>query len=279
MICGRACKGNCPTKTSDTTEPSAITGDTAAASREGDGNIARGVPTYILTRDLIRLVQGFYFVFWGLLVAVVAGAQLAIVLAPQRLLEAFLGGGVLATLVGTWRLQQVRLESTSPVEVGARWRGRIRATVWLSASMVYFGGIFLLWRRAPTNLYLSANALAFVGAGIGFIVLLNRAIAAMAAAFDHHELAVESKIYGAGNIAFLLLPFFGVGAFVLTAVITKGASPVDALQFLLVRTTLFPFIIVLLPFSLSLSLVWVAKDATLRRLAAVNRPTFGPTGA
>ena len=55
-------------------------------------------PSAIATPDLVRLAQGFYFIFWGLLVAVLVGAQIMLVFWVHSFAEIFLAAGVLAVL-------------------------------------------------------------------------------------------------------------------------------------------------------------------------------------
>jgi len=48
---------------------------------------------HVPARDYVRLAQGFYFVFWGLLLTVLTGAQLLMPIEMPPFAEAFLGVG------------------------------------------------------------------------------------------------------------------------------------------------------------------------------------------
>src|SRR5258708_27730136 len=109
-----------------------------------------GADLRVPARDYVRLAQGFYFIFWGLLLTVLTGAQLLMPIDMPPFAESFLGVGVLATLLGSWRLYQVR-------SLGEMWRRRIRVAFTLAMLMEYFCIFFYLWRRAPLSVYLLRN--------------------------------------------------------------------------------------------------------------------------
>lgn len=227
--------------------------------REATGTRRHRIPA----RDLVRLAQGFYFIFWGLLLAVLVGTQSLIGPALQPVVEFLLAAGVVATLAGSWRLNQAK-------SVGPLWQGRVRWTLALAALMVYFCIFFHLWRRMPQNAYLLANAFAFVGASILYMISLNRTVAALAEIFGRRELVVESRVFGVSNIGFLMVPFVGMLAYICAAAIRNQTSLLAELQYLLYRANLLVVVLLLLPFSLTLSLAWIAKDATLRELTSVD---------
>lgn len=218
----------------------------------------------------MHLVQGFYFIFWGLLVAVLTGVQLVTVSETQRLLQAFLGAGVIAALVGAWRLRQARFDVAGMSLVARRWNRRARETLVAAALMAYFSVFFLLWRCVPGSGFLLTNTFAFLGVGILFVIALNRAIAALAGVIENRDLGVEAKLFGAGNLVFSLLPFVTLMGYACVVALRNQVSALDVLQVLAIRANLVVILVMLLPFSLSLSLVWIAKDAALRRLISAD---------
>jgi hypothetical protein len=213
--------------------------------------------------DFVRLAQGFYFIFWGLLLTVLTAAQLLLLIGNHFLADSFLGAGVLAVLVGSWRLYQVR-------SLGEHWRNRTRMLLTLAALLNYFCICFWFWQRAPDSVYLLGNALAFVAIGIFYMIEFNRAIAALASALGHPEMALESRVLGAGNAVLLLLPFVCVIAYLIGMVTIRHGNPFVELQSLLDRVSLVIVLLLLLPFSLTLSLAWGCKDAVLRQIAAFD---------
>ena len=215
--------------------------------------------------DYVALAQGFYFVFWGLLVTLLAGAQLLILVGIPVFSEWVLGAGVLATLVGSRRLYQVR-------SAGERWHSRVRVVFTLAILLTYFCVFFYLWRRVPSSAYLMSNALAFAATGILYLVAFNRAVAALATALGRRNMAMESQLLSASNIGLLLLPFACVIAYVISMAIFHKSEPLAELQSLLGHANLLVIVVVLLPFSLTLSLAWSCKDVVLRELAGLDRP-------
>jgi hypothetical protein len=227
---------------------------------------AAGATGYAAAGDLIRVAQGCYAIFWGLLMAVVVGTQLVIAPRFRSLGEALLGAGVLAVLAGAWRLHQARLPAR------AIWRGRTRWALAAAGLMAYFCVLFYFWLRLPTSRYLAANALAFVGATILFLFQFCRVIAAFGAALGERQLMAEARMYAAGSAVLLGAPFAGAVAVLLAATFTQHSHVVTGLLAWLGRANTAALLIFLLPFSLTLALAWAAKDVALRKLVAA-----GPT--
>lgn len=227
----------------------------------------------VSARDCVALAQGFYFVFWGLLLTLLTGAQLLILVGIPTFSEWSLGAGVLATLVGSRRLYQVR-------SAGERWHSRVRVVFALAMLLTYFCVFFYLWRRLPNSAYLMGNALAFVATGILYLIAFNHAVTALATALDRRNMALESQLLSASNIGLLLLPFACVITYVITMAIFHKSEPLAELQSLLGHANLLVVVVLLLPFSLTLSLAWSCKDVVLRELAAFDRsrePGSGPS--
>jgi hypothetical protein len=218
---------------------------------------------HVPARDYVRLTQGFYFIFWGLLVTVLTAAQLLMPIEIPPFAELFLGAGVLATLIGSWRLYQVR-------SLGELWHKRVRRTLAVAGLLAYFCLFFYLWRRAPQSTYLMGNMLAFAAAGICYVIAFNRVVAALALALGRKDMALESRMFGSGNIGLLLVPFACVVAYIIGMAVFQRSDPLAELRFVLSRANLVVIILLLLPFSLTLSLAWSCKDAVLRQLSKLD---------
>jgi hypothetical protein len=216
-------------------------------------------------RDHVRLAQGFYFIFWGLLLTVLTGVELLMLIDMPPFAESLLGVGVLATLIGSWRLYQVR-------SLGESWRQRIRWVFALAMLMSYFCLFFYLWRRVPMSRYLLGNVLAFAATGIIYVIAFNRAVSVLATALGHKDMVFESRMFGSGNVGLLLLPFACVIAYIISMAVFQHSDPLTELRFLLSRANLLIIVVLLLPFSLTLSLAWSCKDAVLRQLSALDHP-------
>lgn len=222
-----------------------------------------GTDLKVPTRDYVRLTQGFYFIFWGLLVTVLTGAQLLLPVEMPPFAELFLGVGVLATLAGSWRLYQVR-------SLGKPWQDRMRWTLACAALMTYFCLFFFMWRRAPESAYLLGNVFAFAATGIAYVISFNRGVAVLATLLGRKDMAFESRVFGTGNIGLLLLPFGCIILYIIGMAVIQRSDPLSELRFLLSRANLLVIIVLLLPFSLTLSLAWSCKDAVLRQLSNLD---------
>lgn len=223
-------------------------------------------PTFIRASDLVRLAQGFYCVFWGLLLMALTGTQLLITSWWRGMSDLFLAAGIAVIVAGSWRLRQARLEGIESPAVTI-WRTRTRALLVMAVLLAYFCVLFEIWRRVPANLYLLVNAAAFVAMGIIYMIGFSRAVGALAAAVGQRELAIESRLYGLGDAGLLLVPFVGLAVYVTGRALLHHASPLDELHTVLGRVNIVLVLVLLLPFSLTLSLAWTAKDAVLRQLA------------
>lgn len=222
--------------------------------------------------ELLRLIQGLYAIFWGLLTMAVVGTQMLVRVWLPLLAEAALVGAAAAVAVGAWRLGQVHLASLQTVAVRMRWKRRTLLLRWAAALQLYFAALFCLWWRAPRELYLLANAVAFVFVAIGFLILFNRTIVVLGEVFERSELAWEARLFGLGNIGLLLLPVGALALYVFVAAAVYDMEAVWVLHRLLSRVNWPILIVLLLPFSLTLSLAWAAKDAAARALLTQSAP-------
>jgi len=230
------------------------------------GVVARPPPTgpvpleNVAAADLVRLAQGLYFIFWGLLLAVVVGAQIVIVLWRHTFAELFLGAGVLAVLAGTWRLRQARLDAAWQATMRWPWRWAVLTT--------YFCVVFYMWRRVPLQPYLQTNALGFLACGIAYLISLSGAVGALTRRLGRTDLARESRWFGAVSVTLLLAPAVAALGYVGVMAVRHDENPLLQFQELLGWITGPVMLVLLLPLSLTLGMVWAAKDATLRRLMA-----------
>lgn len=218
--------------------------------------------------ELLHLAQGFYFIFWGILVSVVVGTQLLVTLELPLFAEIFLAGGIGSTLVGTWRLYKAHLKGVEPADAVKAWRSRARFALILALLIGYFCIPFYFWRRVPANVYLMGNALAFLFAGILYMVMLSRTVAALARALGLQDMVADSRLFSAGNIGLLLAPLTAALLYAVVMGVLHRTNPVRELLLLLGQMNRFLVIILLLPFSLTLSLTWAAKDNLLRALTS-----------
>ena len=215
----------------------------------------------LAARDLMRLAQGFYFTFWGTL-AVLAATMETLTVPAMRLFQAvILAAGLAGMVAGSWRLRQAR-------GLGVEWSRHARRLFWLAAAIAYLYPFFYMWRHLPRNLYLLVHALVFLGGFIYWTSLLDSTIATLGRAARRRSLVIQSVLF-AGTTFFLGIPFLLLAQSLVMAA-TQGFDPLELLRTFLMKVHPVFVLALVVPFSLTLSLVWAAKDFALRQLAATE---------
>ena len=116
-----------------------------------------------------------------------------------------------------------------------------------------------MWRHLPRNLYLLVHALVFLGGFIYWTSLLDSTIATLGRAVRRRSLVIQSVLF-AGATFFLGIPFLLLAQSLIMAA-TQGCDPLELLRVFLMKVHPVFVLALLVPFSLTLSLVWAAKDA------------------
>jgi hypothetical protein len=218
---------------------------------------------FFTARDLVQLTQGLYFIFLGLLMTVLVGAQLLVTAGAHSLSEGFLGAGVMAIIAGSWRLQRVKCAH-------GHWTQWTQWLLFWAVILAYGCVTFYAWLRLPTNLYLMGNAAAFVLFIIGYVIIFSRVVAALAEALGRREMMIESRLLTVADIVLLLLPIMGGMGYVAELSRINASHPLIELHYFLSNMNPLIILVVLLPLSLTLSMTWAAKDATLQQLDALS---------
>jgi hypothetical protein len=228
----------------------------------GEANPATAAEPVLLDRlagnDLARLTIGFYCWFWGALLVVVALCE-SLTLFSLRMLHAVVfAAGCLALVVGAQRLHQVR-------SLGDAWRRRTREALIAAGLLAYLCPFFLMWRRLPLNLYLLGHALAFFAVFCYSLTVGCQTVAGIGRASGKRGLVTQAILFGTLSIV-LLFPPFALFAQVMVLAAREGRDPLNLLQFWLGRVQPWLVLTPLVPFALTLSLIWAAKDLVLQRL-------------
>ncbi len=210
--------------------------------------------------ELGRLALGFYFLFWGALLWLVElCASLTAVtlgLMPKLLLIA----GSVALVTGAWRLHQVRSLDSS-------WHRRTREMVIITALLAYLCPFFVMWRRLPANIYLLCHVLALVALFNYLMALLCHTVGILGRAAGRRSLVIQAILFGTVAVV-ILFPALAMLTQAMILVARGGHDPFALFQFWMERTPPWAVLGLLLPFGLTLSLVWAAKDVVLNRLLA-----------
>ncbi|MEI6082941.1 MAG: hypothetical protein WCS70_01420 [Verrucomicrobiota bacterium] len=209
---------------------------------------------------LAQLVLGLYFLFSGLLMLVAALTESFVATALRPLSVILIGAGGLGMATGAWRLHRV-------TGLGEAWRKRTRDLLIATVLAAYLSLFFILWRQLPTNGYLLAHALAFFALVLVTVCLLCLPVRVLAHAADRPGLAVQAGAFGTVALV-LLVPPFGLIAQRMIEALREGVDPFALLQFWVAHTAVWITMVMLVPFSLTLSLLWSTKDLVLDHLNA-----------
>jgi hypothetical protein len=209
---------------------------------------------------LARLSLGFYFLFWGLLVLIAALTESLTIVTLRPLSVILIGTGCLAMTTGAWRL-------TTVTGLGDSWHRRTWALFIATALVAYLSIFFVLWRRIPVNAYFLGHALAFFAMVLLTLCLLCLPVMVVARAANRPGLAMQAGAFGTTALVLLLPPFSLIVQRMIEAS-RNGVDPYSLLQFWVAHTSIWITIILLVPFSLTLSLLWAAKDLVLEHLNA-----------
>ena len=240
---------------------------TQSASAGGVPEVSETLGTMFAPRDLMRLAQGLYFTFWGTFAVLAATVESLAVPAMRLFHVVVLSAGLIGMVAGSWRLQQVR-------SLGVAWTRHARRLFWLAVVVAYLYPFFYMWRHLPKNLYLLAHAIVFLGGFIYWTSLLDSTIATLGRAMRRRSLVIQSVLF-AGATFFLGVPFLLLAQSLIMAA-TQGYDPLELLRMFLMKVHPVFVLALLVPFSLTLSLVWAAKDFVLQFLAATeNGSTAG----
>ena len=113
-----------------------------------------------------------------------------------------------------------------------------------------------------------ANAAGFLAAGIAYLTMLNRAVTTLAALVGRQQMALEARLFTAANIVLLMLPFVAALGYIVLRAVSEESGLLDELRKLVERVSLLGAMVVLLPVSLTLALVWAAKDTLVQELVS-----------
>jgi hypothetical protein len=207
---------------------------------------------------LAQLVLAFYFSFWGLLVLLTALAESLVASLLRPISSILIGSGSLALAAGAWRMHRV-------TGLGESWHRRTRSLLIVTVLVAYLSLFFIMWRQLPTNAYLLAHTLAFFALLLLTVCLLCRPVMVLARLANRPGLVVQAGAFGTVAVV-LLLPPFGLLAQRMIEANRSGVDPFALLQFWVAHTSLWITMVWLVPFSLTLSLLWSAKDLVLDRL-------------
>jgi hypothetical protein len=209
-------------------------------------------------RDRVMLVQGFYFLFFGGMASVVLVVEMTVAMSAHGLSTALCGVSVAALLIGAWRVRRVK-------SLGAEWDQSTRCLLVAATLLVYLFPFFWAWRQLPRNFYFCCHGLAFLAMLMLTMMAMAVASTALARALGRRGLTWQMVATLVTTVVVQLAPFSFL-ARMLAAGAWDGDDSLMWLQVLAAQLHPFWIALWLLPFTLSLSLVWTAKDVALEQL-------------
>lgn len=214
--------------------------------------------------SLAQLSLGFYFLFWGLMVLVATLAESLVVLTLRPLSQMLIGAAGLAIANGAWRLHRI-------TDLGPLWRTRTRFLLLATVTVAYLSFFYIVWRQLPGNFYFLIHALLFFGLLLLTLCLLCLPVITLAKLANRPGLALQAGGFGTAAVVLLVPPYTLIAIRMLDAA-HRGIDPFSLLQFWLEHIDLWIAMILLVPFSLTLSLLWSAKDLVLEQLNSCEPP-------
>jgi hypothetical protein len=212
--------------------------------------------------DLGRLTMGLHFWFWGALLTVLALCESVTTFSVRLLDTTVMAAGCLGLFFGSRRLHQVQ-------SLGDVWGRRTREALIAGGLLAYLCPFFLMWRRLPGNMYLLGHALAFLAILCFSLTLGCQVTALIGRAAGRRALVTQSILFGTLAVV-VLFPPFALFAQVMILAVRDGRDPLNLLLFWLGRTQPWLLLASLLPFGLTLALLWTAKDIVQQRLLATR---------
>jgi len=215
-------------------------------------------PLPLSIRDRVRLVQGFYFLFFGGLASVALVVEITVAMTPHAFSTVLCGASMVALLTGAWRLQRVK-------SLGTEWAQSARCLLVAAALLVYLFPFLWAWRQLPRNFYFCCHGLAFLTMLILTMMAMSVSSAVLARALGRKGLTWQMVLTLVTAVVVQLAPFSFL-ARLLAVEAWHGDDSLMWLQMLVAQLHPFWITLWLLPFTLTLSLVWTAKDIALELL-------------
>ena len=209
-------------------------------------------PSYIIA------ARGFSRLFWGV-------ALTAVLFFSQVQMEFFSGARLPAYFIGTvfqfWGLMTLRRAG----RMSARWSFCIVLAVMLTLAEIYFFPFVYWWRLMPHIIFYTVN----VGILAASVILVLYLINIIAADFFGHLALrgerLEARIYAGAVVAFMGVPFILGVVFAGMSSLRYDALFIDELADAVTRIPVWFYFIVTIPCSLTMAVLWKARDRGYQR--------------
>ena len=220
--------------------------------------LARGGP--LPTKASLKLIRGFSWVFWGLPLTLLLffGALQVEALARLQLPSYLIGVVILFTGL-------IHIARAGPLT--RTWLGWARSGIVLSFMMLYLAPFVYWWQRAPHVRFFGANMWFLLACTMLVLVVVNRLAAELGTVYQDSTFAIEARLCGWSVVVLMMLPFGIALGYAYYTFRKYGIT---------MRTTLgvahkeMPFwlhVFFLLPFTLTMTTVWKARERAMKGLA------------
>jgi len=212
------------------------------------------------THELAWMVRGLTLTFWGCFALLGAVIETLLVGAfrPLVAITGVLGAASIAA-GAAWLVQ--------PKTVGAHWRRSARALLVTGIATTYLTPFAWMWRQAPLNPYFFWHGVAWAGAFIAHLALINELARAFGRLAGSRSLTWQAIGFGLTVLCVLFIPYL-FAARTLGQCLATGYDPIRVIQFRLTHLSPNWLLVVLAPVSLTMSLLWTTKDCVWERLTA-----------
>jgi hypothetical protein len=208
--------------------------------------------------DYINLVKGFSRVFWGL-------ALTTVLLLSQAKFEFILALKIPAYLLGTvvhfWGL--VTLYRAG--EVSARWNTRLSLAIVLVLMEVFFFPFMRWWKMMPAISYFTWNIGVLSLSAVCSLLLCNLIAADFFRRLALKGECLEASIYALAVIIFMAFPFFAAVIFSFIASRRYQTFFSDEIIEAVYQVPVWLYFIVVIPVSMTLAILWKARDRSYQR--------------
>ena len=224
-----------------------------------EGDVVSGNDREIIEKiNFINLVKGFSRVFWGL-------ALTAVLFLSQVNLELFSGLRLPAYFIGTvlhcWGL----LTLWNAGKISARWNFYLVLAILLALSQIYFFPFVYWWKTMPYISFFTFNIGALAAAVILSLYLSNIIVTDFFRRLSLKGERLEAQIYAAAVIAFMAVPLIVAVVFSSVSALRYQTLFLDELIEAVHRVPIWMYIVVTVPYSLTLAVLWKARDRSYQQ--------------
>lgn len=212
-----------------------------------------------LLPSLRHLVRGLTTVFWGLPSTLLVCVLMSVAEFPRAL-------GFLPPVVTTGLLLfgVCELARFQPQE--REWQRALERAQLLALVNVGLAPFVYFWSRQPGEAYYFQIVLALAFTGLLFLYLLNHVLQRLAAMLPDETLRADTRFFTRLNLTLMVIGVVFVGGYHLLAELKSlPQAVIEALDLAQVARIRFALVVVLvlLPVSMTMSLVWKTRDVVL----------------